>query len=262
MVEVVADDDLRQAASGERGDQLGDALRLLEPERRHRLIHDQDPRPPVDRPSDGDRLPLAAGETPDLLADRRDHHVQLVEDADRFLLHAAFVEEPHRAAPAGHLAPDEEVLHDVAMVGQGQVLVDRLDADRPRRGRGGEADRPAVHLEVPLVRLDDAREDLDERRLAGPVVAHDAGDRAGRELEGDVLDGMDSAVSFGDAPRGEEGRSRPGLRCRCPAHCAVVHCIPRWPFVRRAYRPVPSQSNVPAQMCAPAAERVYHRRTR
>ena len=76
------------------------------------------------------------------------------------------------------LAAEEHVLGDVEVVGQGEVLVDELDPERG--GRAGVVDRDRLALEEDLAAVDgvDAGEALDQRRLAGAVVADERGDLA------------------------------------------------------------------------------------
>ena len=60
---------------------------------------------------------------------------------------------------------------------------------RPRLARGVEGQVAAVDEQSPLVRRVHAGEDLDQRRLAGAVVAEDAEHLAGVDVRGDVLEG-------------------------------------------------------------------------
>ena len=117
-------------------------------------------------------------------------------------LHLAVVDEGQRQPQP--LAPQEHVLVGGQLVDQRQVLVDGVD---PLRARVVDALRLvglAAQEHPPAVLLVEAAEDLDQRRLAGAVVAEQAqdlplvqgqvdvpqrGDRA--EALGDVLDAQD-----------------------------------------------------------------------
>ena len=50
-----------------------------------------------------------------------------------------------------------------------------------------------------------ATEHLDERGLAGAVLAHEGMDLARQELEVDLVEGQDAGELLGDLPRFEDG---------------------------------------------------------
>ena len=80
VVRVVGDEDHADAALARLEDVLEHDARLLDAERRGRLVEDQHARAEVDRPRDRDRLPLAARERADRLvrvADVDPHLAQL-----------------------------------------------------------------------------------------------------------------------------------------------------------------------------------------
>ena len=81
------------------------------------------------------------------------------------------------------LAAEEEVLRGVQVVGERQRLVDRLDVVAP--GVAGRADLGllAVDQDLAGVGMVGAGEHLDQRRLAGAVVAEQADDLAGEEVD-------------------------------------------------------------------------------
>ncbi len=110
-------------------------------ERRRGLVHQDDAGVPVDRPADRHRLPLAAREPPDGRVEPVDVEVELRHRGLGGLGHGAAVDHRQEAEGAPHgLAPEEDVGADRQVVGQGEVLVDGLDALAPRRLRGGEVD--------------------------------------------------------------------------------------------------------------------------
>ena len=102
-----------------------------------------------------------------------------------------------------------------------EVLVDGLDPGAARVERGAEVHALAVQEDLALVRLERARQRLDQRRLAGAVVADDREDLAGVELEVGAVQGDDVAEALDEPARLED---------RAPA-CS------RSPPVRRADRP-------------------------
>ena len=110
------------------------------------------------------------------------------------LAHALLVEHPeHRAADPGQalLATEEQVARDVERGRDGEVLVDRLDAGTARVLRALEPTALAVEEDLAVVGDVGAREALDERRLAGAVVADDRQHLAGVQLEVDAVEADD-----------------------------------------------------------------------
>ena len=71
------------------------------------------------------------------------------------------------------LAAEEQVCRSVELVRERKILVDGLDAELARFARVRDGDRFAVDRDLAGVGMVDARDDLDQRRLAGAVVADD-----------------------------------------------------------------------------------------
>src|ERR1700738_2834554 len=88
-----------------------------------------------------------------------------------------------RGAGGEQFATEEEVGDDIKVVAQREVLVHGRDPERRGLVGAGERGRPAVEGELARVRRVDTGDDLDERRLAGSVVAHKPDDLAGGDLE-------------------------------------------------------------------------------
>ena len=82
------------------------------------------------------------------------------------------------------LASQEHVLDDVEIVGQGEVLVHGLDPQRGGVVGAADPDGLALPEDLAAVGLVDARDALDEDRLAGAVVAHERGHLTGRHDRG------------------------------------------------------------------------------
>ena len=105
----------------------------------------------------------------------------------RRLRHRLAVDDRQEAEQLLHrLAAEEDVGADRQIVGQRQVLVDRLDAVVAGLLRRGERDALAVERDVALVIVEHAGDRLDQRRLAGAVVAGKRHDLAGMDVERDV----------------------------------------------------------------------------
>ena len=85
------------------------------------------------------------------------------------------------------------------VVAQSEVLVDDLDTLGARVDGLVEVLGLAVDPELAFGRREVAGDDLDQGRLAGAVVAHEAHDIAGLDREIDALQRLDGAEMLGDA---------------------------------------------------------------
>ena len=74
-------------------------------------------------------------------------------------------------------------------------------------GRVGEADFAAVDQDAAGGRRIDAADDLDQRRLAGAVVADQRDHLAGMDVEREIFDRHDAAELLADVLEAEDGRS-------------------------------------------------------
>src|SRR6267378_4472183 len=152
------------------------------------LVEDDEIGLEVHGAGDGDALALAAREIAhgglrrDAVAAEPDGAPQeLIGD----LLLLLDVDEPESA---GDLPADEEVSPERLFLTQGLALVDGLDAKvvgLPDRILI-EIDQAVAHPDVPCRRPEDAAHDLDEGRLAGPIIAEQADDLVPAHLEVDV----------------------------------------------------------------------------
>ena len=95
-------------------------------------------------------------------------------------------------ARADQLAAEEQVGRRVELGGEGEVLVDGLDAELAGRDRVGDGD-PAASNRIAAVGRQRAREDLDQGALAGAVVADQGRHLARVGGEIDALEGPDAA---------------------------------------------------------------------
>ena len=127
------------------------------------------------------------------------------KDRDGFLLSegagAMVVEDLEHAHAAPHpLAAQEDVGPDVEVLGEGEVLVDGLDA----RGEGVHgrlyARDMALHEDLPLVGPVDAGDDLDEGRLARPIVPEDGEGLPRAQADAHIVHRGQAAKTLRDAP--------------------------------------------------------------
>ena len=135
---------------------------------------------------------------------------------------------PVEAAEAeGGGVAEEDVLGDGELGEEQELLVDGGDAalDRVARGDGGEL--ALADADAAAVGGVHAGDDLDERRLAGAVLAEERVHLAGEDVEVDVLEDADAGEGLRDAGERDEGghlaprpaaggRSRMLQRCSSP----------------------------------------------
>ena len=181
-------------------DKLEQLLNLMGGERRRRLVHDEDANVERNRLGDFDRL--LGGQCQ---AARRISHVQ--RDAefgqDRFGVAKHLSPVDHRSAV---LVTDENVLGDIEIGKQQRLLIDCGDAQSLRLGGAANRDRSAGQKHLAAIRLMHAGYDLDERRLAGPVLAKQRVNLAGVKRERDVIERLGGVESLGDAANLQDRR--------------------------------------------------------
>ena len=89
-------------------------------------------------------------------------------------------------------------MEDAQLVDQREVLVDGVDPLRARVAHRVQLDLLAVEQDPALVGLVVAAQDLDQRRLAGAVVAEQPEHLALLEVQADVAQRRDRAEALGD----------------------------------------------------------------
>jgi hypothetical protein len=215
LVELVADEEDRHAGRLQPPDDAQQPLDLLLRQRGGGLVQDQQARVVDQGPGDGDQLPI--------------HHRQAVEtgrerdvDADqvqRAARRRTDVAPVDQRVASGELLVDDEVLGDGEVVEQREVLIDNLHAFADRFDRRHPGMGSAVQDDAPGVGSQRARDDLDERGLAGAVLARQAVDLAGPDRQADVVERLDAGEGLLDVVDAEHvghagasmgiGRGRP-----------------------------------------------------
>ena len=214
VVQVVRDEHDREALLAQAPHEVEHLPRLRDAQRRRRLVEDHELRVPHDGLGHRDRLALPTGQAGHRLAhgaDRGDRKGR--QGLLRAALHAHLVETPQGAEL---LAAEEHVLHDVEVVGQREVLVDDLDPELGGVLRAVDGDLVALEQHVPRVDRVDARDALDERRLACAVVADERHDLARADVEVDLVERLHGAEGLRDAAQ---------LEHWCAGHWCVGHCL-------------------------------------
>jgi len=199
FLELVRDEDDGDAPSAQPLDDGEEARHFAVRERRGRLVHDDDPRLVDQRATDRCQLLVRDGELADLGVEIEiepelvDYRARLRPDGAR----------PVEALPTGHLSGEHDVLGDGEIREQGEILVDHLHSAGDRRRRVHTGVRLAVDDDLTGVGPLDSGDDLDEGRLAAPVLSREAVHLAGSELEGYAVEGGDPAESLRDTANRE-----------------------------------------------------------
>ena len=110
-----------------------------------------------------------------------------------------------RAGAGAHLPAEEDVAGGIDVVGQRQLLVDRLDPVLLRVARVVDRDRFAVDEDLARIRRVGARQRVHQGRLAGPVAADEGDDLARVEVHADAVDGVDAAEGHADVAHLHQG---------------------------------------------------------
>ena len=181
VVDVVRDEDAGMAGIAGVAHEAQHALRLRDAEIVGRLVEDDEVAVEMHGAGDGHRLALAARQR----ADRRRRRdvlgdADLLQEIARDRVHRVLVHAVQEARPLDRLAAEKEVARDGELRDQRGILVDRLDAVRDRVGGVLQHDLLAADEDVAAGERHGAGQHLDQRRLAGAVVAEQPDDLAAR----------------------------------------------------------------------------------
>ena len=206
--EVVIDEDAGLAGVLDPADEVERLPGLGHRQPHRRLVEDDQLGLEVERPGDRDALALAARHRADERVGRdrlRREAQELEHQLLGFGAHRRHVEQPDAARP---LAAHEDVPPERLLVGQGPLLVDGLDPEV-----AGALHREVMDLlSLPPDRAGVGRvepgDDLDQRRLAGAVVAEQPDDLVDADRDADVLQRADMVERLRDVLELEEVRRR------------------------------------------------------
>ena len=211
LLEVVGDVDDADAPVGEPADERQEMLGLGLPQRRGRLVEDEDIGREAQCPHDHRQLALGRGEPgPELVGVEVDAQV-----VDERLRDAALLTRVHDIDAAQRLLAQEDVVGHAQAGHDVRLLVDGADSELQGRARSQLAVRLAVQDDGALVRLHDAGQDLHERGLARPVLADEAVDLARSQVEADVHQGARARIRLEDVLQRKDRTGMPsrlGLR--------------------------------------------------
>ena len=213
LVELVRDEQHREALGLELAQVVEQLVDLLRHEHRGGLVEDEDPGAAVEHLEDLDALALADAEVGDQPVGLDAEAVRRGELGDAPPGGPAV---EHHAARA-RLAAEHDVLEHREVVGEHEVLVHHADAGGDGVAGAAEAHLPAVDADRALVGPLHPVEDLHQRRLAGAVLADEGVDGAGAHAQVDVAVGDHAREALGDAGQldghvrdGRGGRWGPG----------------------------------------------------
>ena len=103
------------------------------------------------------------------------------------------------------LAPEEHVLDDVEVVGQGQVLVHGLDPEPGGVAGAMDLNRLALPEELAVVGRVDPGDAFGQHGLPRSVIPDQRGHLPGRQVEVDLGEGLHRAEVLVDPPHLEQG---------------------------------------------------------
>ena len=202
LLQLVADVEDRDALRGEPPQGLEQALGLLRGQDRGRLVHDQKLRVLKQAADDLDPLALTDRKRVDVAARIERQAVGLRDRAN------ALGELPEVAGP---IHAQGDVLQHGHGLEQGEVLEHHAYAEAARCPRVGHRDLFAVPQDGPLVGMEHAVDHLDQRALAGAVLAQERMDLARRHGKVDTVVCQDPGEALRDAAHREPRGNRRGL---------------------------------------------------
>jgi hypothetical protein len=212
----VRDEEDRHALLLERADDAEELGDLVGVEARGGLVEDEHLRLHVDRASDRDEL-LHGERVVSEEGARIDVEVEAREELGGAAPHRAPVD---RTEAAG-LAAEHDVLGDREVGEEVDLLVHGRDARRLRLGGAAEGDLLAGERDGAGVDEVDARERLDERGLAGAVLAHERVHLAREHAEVDAVERLHAREADRDAAHLDDRGGRECLGGRGCGRCRV-----------------------------------------
>src|SRR6516164_4940801 len=202
VIQVVGDHHHRQPAVAEPFDQVQHGPGLHHPESGGGLVQQHQLGVPHHRLGHRHRLPLTSRERGHRLPDRAHRgHPQGAQGVGRLQLHRVLVEQ----AAAQALPAQEHVLDDVQVVGQRQILVDGLDPQRGGVPGAPNVHRPALEVDLTMVRLVHAGDAAGEHRLPGAVVPTQAGHLTRGQVQVHPVERLHRPEVLVDAPQLQQG---------------------------------------------------------
>ena len=193
LVEPMRHEEDAQALGTQAAQELEEPFRLEAAEAGRGLVEDEDAGALVERPGDLHEL-LLRGREPVHGAVQVDADAQGGDGLGGLAAHLALVQPP----AAAQLPAQEHVLDDREVRSQAELLPDDGDALGTHPGDGRLAAQLAVDVQAAALVGQSPGDDLDERRLARAVLAHERVHLAREELQRRV--GQEQHVRAADGP--------------------------------------------------------------
>ena len=223
LLKPVRDKDHSHPALPQRPDRGHQRVDVRSSEHRRRLVEHEDAHAAMQGLGDFEDLLLGDAQARDRpIGVQVDVH--LGEGADGLAAGGAPVDQPAALA----VAAEHQVLGDRQRRKQVELLVDGDDAQALGVCRRGDANRLTVQQDRPGIGLLRARQDLDERRLARPVLADEREDLSRPHVQADVIERTHAGKRLGDvthlehwtlgSPRCRRIGHRPSPFGATPAH--------------------------------------------
>ncbi len=226
----------------QRGDHPEQFRGLARGEGGRRLVHDDDARVGRERARDLDHLPLAERQRRNACAGG-ERKAKLLQHRAATLCDLA----PIRNAETAWLVAEKDVFADREIGSKRQLLIDDGDTVGARGDRIAFGDRRAIDENLaPGVRRIGARENFDEGRFSGAVLAHERVKLAGADRERYVFQRLHGVEGLADVPHLENWTPVRGIIAPDNALSPL----------RPAHRP-PAQSK-PAPLRAPRRRLAQH----
>ena len=120
--------------------------------------------------------------------------------------HRRLVQDAAAAEP--FLVAEQEVLVDRRVRDQRLLLKHPRDAVPVRLGEVARGEGPAMEADLACIRPHHPAQDVEQGRLAGPVLADDPDDAVGRQLDRDVVEDEVGAEALAEPARFEQAPRR------------------------------------------------------
>src|SRR5579864_3671105 len=207
MLQVVADEHAGDALFRQTAHEADHLAGFLHGQVIGRLVEDQQLRLEVHRTRNCHALALSAGQFAEQCFGGTQMQVDIGDGLDRFAAHARAI---HRAdaeqRKVQRLPANKQIARNRQVGHQRVVLVDGFDAELHRRLRRADAHRLTLKQDLAFIRPVNARQDLDECRLAGAVVAEQADDLAAPEFQTDAFQRVYARVPLVEIAHGHQRR--------------------------------------------------------
>ena len=220
FLKLMADEDEAHAGRQQAADDREEIFHFAMSQRGRRFVHDQQPRLVGERSCDCDELLLRNRQVTDRTP-QVDSYADFLDDAPRFGHAPGAMGQPLAAMK---LVRQPNVLCCREIGEQRKVLVDDLHSGFDPLDRRAVCPVGSIDKDAAGVRAFDAGDDLDQRRLAGPVLADESERLAPTDIKADGGKGVDAVVRLGNAVDTQE---RHGALSQCRRCCGFRQCVHR-----------------------------------